>query len=347
MFNVYRKMWAAAGIVLCLFSAVFAYSDGNGTPADPCQIRNVSDWQHLMNTPTDWSKYFIMTADLNLQGVTLTPVGNSTTTFTGVFDGDGYVVYNAIINTPSNTYVGLFGCVGNAGRISYLGVEDVNITALSYAGGLAGRNYGGIAKCYVTGTVTTSATYSGGIAGRNDGNIIDCYATDSVKGSSDVGGLVGSNGSSVSDVNTSYSTGLVTGSGSYVGGLVGYNYGDVINSFWDVNTSGKSTSAGGTGKTTAEMHDINTFLNAHWDFTTPIWKISNGNYPKLDWQGITGDFVSPDGVGPEDLAFFVQRWLDTNCAVTNNCNGTDLNTDGTVNFLDFALFANNWLEGKD
>ena len=357
MLSEYRKMWAAIIIVLCLFSAVYAYSGGSGTSAAPYQIATVNDWNNLTKTPSDWSKYFIMTADVNLQGVPLTPVGSSATNFTGVFNGDGYVIYNAAINTAGNNYVGLFGYVGNAGRIRYLGIEDVNIIALSNVGGLAGRNYGGIAKCYVTGKVTAFDNYSGGIAGRNDGNIIDCYSTSDVNGLGDVGGLAGSNSSASADVNTSYSTGRVAGSGSPVGGLIGYNYhSDVNDSFWDVNTSGKSTSAAGIPKTTAEMQDANTFLNAKWDFfgetangTKDIWRmcVSGLYYPKLSWQSPQGDFVCPDGVNFTDFAYLAQRWLLTNCAATNNCDGTDIYTDGTVDFLDLGVFTDNWLEGQD
>jgi len=61
-----------------------------------------------------------------------------------------------------------------------------------------------------------------------------------------VGGLVGENeGATVSN---SYSNGSVTGD-CCVGGLVGFNLGIVRNSFWDTETSGQATSAGGTGKT--------------------------------------------------------------------------------------------------
>ena len=95
-------------------------------------------------------------------------------------------------------------------------------------------------------------------------------------------------------MSNSYSTGSVTG-GVNVGGLVGRDYnGTVSNSFWDTETSGQDTSDGGTGKTTAEMKDIITFLDAGWNIiavalneTNPayIWNIVNNvTYPFLSWQ---------------------------------------------------------------
>jgi hypothetical protein len=70
-----------------------------------------------------------------------------------------------------------------------------------------------------------------------------------------------------------------------VGGLVGGNWGNVAASFWDIETSGQTTSDGGTGKTTAEMHDPNTFIDSGWDF---VGEFHNG--PNDDW-------AEPAGVG--------------------------------------------------
>jgi len=80
--------------------------------------------------------------------------------------------------------------------------------------------------------------------------------------------------------------------GSIVGGLVGYTIvGTVNNSFWDTQTSGQSTSSGGTGKTTAEMKTQSTFLNAGW--SPSIWYMDpgadfNDGYPYLAWQNPGG-----------------------------------------------------------
>jgi len=88
-----------------------------------------------------------------------------------------------------------------------------------------------------------------------------------------------------------------------VGGLVGRNLvgsnieGTVSNSFWNTETSGQGSSAGGTGKTTAEMKDIVTFSGAGWniiavgnpDTRNPsyIWNVVEGvTYPFLSWQPV-------------------------------------------------------------
>jgi len=69
----------------------------------------------------------------------------------------------------------------------------------------------------------------------------------------------------------------------------------VSNSFWDTETSGQSTSAGGTGLNTTQMQDIATFSGAGWNITAVanpglrnlsyIWNIVDGViYPFLSWE---------------------------------------------------------------
>jgi len=74
---------------------------------------------------------------------------------------------------------------------------------------------------------------------------------------------------------------------------VGHNAGgSILSSLWDLRTSGQITSAGGIGKTTAEMQTAKTFLDAGWDFvdemvngTEDIWWILEGqDYPRLSWE---------------------------------------------------------------
>jgi hypothetical protein len=86
-----------------------------------------------------------------------------------------------------------------------------------------------------------------------------------------------------------YSIGPVEGS-SNVGGLVGYkensNTISISNCFWNTVTSGQSSSAGGTGKTTTEMLNQETFTD--WNFTVyrPDWGMRsdvNDGYPQLEW----------------------------------------------------------------
>jgi len=147
-----------------------------------------------------------------------------------------------------------------------------------------------------TGNVT-GKKHVGGLVGLNDwGTISNCYCTGNVTGEKRVGGLVGSN--DWGTISNCCSTGSVTGD-SNPGGLVGYNEGgSVSNSFWDIITGGIVISAGGTGKTTAEMQSIATFSEADWNITAVVdpgmrntaytWNIISGQtYPFLSLQSVS------------------------------------------------------------
>jgi hypothetical protein len=217
---------------------------------------------------------------------------------------------------------GLIGySAGNSAKPIINCSVDCTVTGDAYVGGLVGQTGSGqnlmgglISKCFVKGSVKGNVSRIGGLVGANgwQGIISNCYATNSVDGNSIVGGLVGSNfGSGSAKISNCYSSGCVTGNTS-TGGLVGdANSTDVTGSFWDTSTSGQSASAGGTGKTTAEMQMESTFRDAGWDFVD-VWDIGeNQTYP------------------------FLRKYA-----------AGDSNHDGIVNFLDVAILADDWLKGQ-
>ena len=223
------------------------------------------------------------------------------------------------------------------------------VSGVSWVGGLVGINhFGTVSNCYATGNVFGSGSVGGLVGYNNYGTVSKCYATGTVSGVAYVGGLVGWNNSTISNC---YATGSVSGN-SIVGGLVGYDYfGTVTASFWDIDTSGQATSAGGTGKTTIQMQTESTFTDAGWDFvwesvngTGDIWTICEGvDYPKLTWQFIIGDFDGDDDVDFADFAIFAAYWLEADSSFW--CGGTDLTNDNQVGLDDLREFVANWLAG--
>ena len=95
-----------------------------------------------------------------------------------------------------------------------------------------------------------------------------------------VGGLIGQQNSG--KITDSYTQGEVVGYGA--GGLVGKqtNTGTIVNSYWDTQTSGQTTSAGGEGKTTSQMKTPSTFIG--WD--TNIWNLVDGAYPTFKLKNV-------------------------------------------------------------
>jgi hypothetical protein len=217
----------------------------------------------------------------------------------GGFEGVGGLVgYNG--GTVSNSYSGgnvtgersVGGLMGeNQGTVNN-SYSSGNVTGVGWVGGLAGYSAGTVSNSYSSGSVTGSE-HVGGLVGENwfGGTVSNCYSTGNVTGIADVGGLVGYN--SFGTVSNSYSTGNVAGSWG-LGGLVGENGSTVSDSFWDTETSGQTTSAGGTGRTTAAMKSIATFSGAGWNITAVapgetnpayIWNIvDNVTCPFLSWE---------------------------------------------------------------
>ncbi len=298
--------------------------------------------------------------------------------YTGLF---GYVtgeVMNLGLINPEvfsqGSNVGALAGYLFAGTISNCYVEGANVFGDNYVGGLVGFCSGRLNRSYSTGSVMGNRYVGGLIGSVGDSTVNMCYSRADVSGQMEVGGLAGTTTHEQAVVNNCYATGNVQG-GTYAGGLVGqvqsgraYNcysagrvsgdqfvggftanirvMGSVTHCFWDIETSGNSTSPGGTGKTTVEMQTITTFSDVAWDFVS-AWTICDGmNYPVLLWQIPAADFLCPDGVNFIDFAVFAQHWLDRPCGTANYyCQGTDLDHSGSVDFTDLEIFTDNWLKG--
>ena len=258
-----------------------------GTPSNPYIITNVIELQAMNN---DLIGYYELGNDIDASstsgwngGAGFVPIGNSSNPFTGNFNGKNYTITNLYINRPSTNYVGLFGKVDSALSINNVGLVNENITGNTYVGGIIGYAQSNIiSSVYSTGKVSGIYNVGGIIGFSRFANVINSYSMCNIQGTYLLGGLIGQN--SWGTVTNTYSMGSVDNA-SYKGGLIGTSGGGAItSSYWDINTSGQATSAGGTGKTTAEMKTQSTFVG--WDFVN-IWGISsiyNNGYPCLQWQ---------------------------------------------------------------
>lgn len=254
---------------------------GSGNSSDPYIITTETD---LYNVRNDLNAYYELGNDVTLTsyntGLGWLPIGTSTPYFTGHFDGKGYKIFNLFINRTSN-YIGLFGIIHTNSVIKNVGLENCNInTTGNYAGAIAGYAYSSnIDNCYSTGSIT-GHNYVGGLIGNAliNTEINNTYSECNIVGADYVGGLLGN---LIDTLTNSYSVGTVTGTGLNVGGLIGGKLVEsvITNSFWDTEISGISTSVAGTGKTTEELYDKDTFIS--WDFIND-WNINDGNgYPYL------------------------------------------------------------------
>ncbi|MHC4131468.1 MAG: GLUG motif-containing protein [Planctomycetota bacterium] len=210
--------------------------------------------------------------------------------------------------------------------IKYCG-SNTAVSGDTGVGGLVGENRGTVSNSFATGTVSGTNPV-GGLVGNDYMIVSNCYAAGYVTGSNRVGGLIGRQNTFLANEKTknSYSATLVDCAGSDTGGFVGYEQSSIslfIGCFWDnqVNPGldgiGNTSDPNVNGISSLTMRDKDTFTDSGWDFTSEsangtddIWLLmQNQSYPCINFFPV-GDF----------------------------------NTDGIVNFLDFDIFADNWLK---
>lgn len=127
------------------------------------------------------------------------------------------------------------------------------ISGRNSVGGIAGYNQGKIQYSYNTGTVSGNQQV-GGIAGTNTGSgnlISNCYNTGNVSSTatsaSNTGGIVGIN-QSTARVEICYNTGNVSSTNTTVGGIVGNNSGTGTNVADCISLGAKVTGTGSVGR---------------------------------------------------------------------------------------------------
>ena len=156
-------------------AAMKKYGGGMGEPNDPYQITTAEALMLLGDSPEDYNKHFILTANIdldpNLPGRKVfdkaviaetynTWYGLRGIPFTGVFDGNGHTISHLTI--IGGSYLGLFGWLESGAEVRDLGLVDVNITASGdYVGGLVGWNHDTITNCYSTGDVSGNECVGG------------------------------------------------------------------------------------------------------------------------------------------------------------------------------------------
>jgi filamentous hemagglutinin family protein len=229
---------------------------GGGTLTAYMLVNTFADLQAIGANATTLGGTYALGRDINADN--MAPIGGAGSPFSGLFDGQGHIISNAIIAPTASGVdnIGLFGAIGATGTVRNLNLTDFAVSANpnvsgpgQFVGVLAGQNAGTISNVNVTNSTVTglnmTGVIAGGLVGQNGifgpgiqqvaGSISNSSATgvtvtvgdgcsgDCSGGFNIAGGLVGSNAAG-STITGSYATGAVSGgAASFVGGLVGQN----------------------------------------------------------------------------------------------------------------------------
>ncbi|MDX9871655.1 MAG: stalk domain-containing protein [Clostridia bacterium] len=261
---------------------------GDGDSDSPYIIASVTDLVYLSDPAYSayWDAYFQQTAaDIDLTDIAWTPIGDSSTPFTGTYDGGGNTISNLTINDSTLEYVGLFGQVGSGANLMNIKLEGASVSSTKdfafVVGALAGYNMGNVSECSSDGTVTGGGyARVGGLIGYNyGGTISQCSSDGTVTGEGEsIGGLVGKNVEGTISQCSSSGT-VIGGNTSTTGGLAGLNEGHITGGTSSADVIGGNGSIGG-------------LVGCHWRTSSSLASIresrSTGNVSVGEYAGAGG-----------------------------------------------------------
>lgn len=368
---IYLRPLNAGGIILFgyLFTLFFSFKIyaqtavtpmGSGTQTDPYLISNIDNLYWVTQNNTEWDKYYLQKADIDASSTSswpghgYVPIGNTSTKFTGVYDGDGHTISGIYMDVGG--YRGLFGYTDGA-EVRNVGVINVDITASAdRAGALVGYNdNSAITNCYSTGTISSSANYVGGLLGYHArSTLTDSYSEVTVSGDNRVGGLTGgitsANSPTGSLVENSYATGDVSGN-YYVGGLSPHTFeSTVIKSYATGNVNGINDNVGGlVASHTSGSYIEDSFATGNVTGDDVVGGLVGGNNGTISSSFSTG-YVDGDldvgGLVGEDLSGTVNNsyWNTETSEQGSSAGGSGLTTSQMIQQSNFSGFdfTNDW-----
>ena len=215
----------------------------------------------------------VLTAEIDLNGFDWTPIGSSAKKFSGSFDGAGHTIKNLTIDyqtakSGERLYLGLFGYAegtkDNRAAIKNLTVQgsvnagsEFSVYSGNVAGVVACGSYvdvsGVISRVNVTVDAKVgSACGVGGLAGvLINSTATNCGSEGNVSGVKNLGGLCYE--FYAGTMTSCYNTGAVSGSGTCVGGIMGYAKQAAIKDVY--NTGAVSTTKNLVGGLVGEMEN--------------------------------------------------------------------------------------------
>ena len=105
-------------------------------------IGSTAEWENFCERVAegeDFSGQIVtLSADLDFGGETISPVGDDGNCFAGVFDGNGHIIKNAVIDSGDSEYSGLFSILTEGACVTGVTLKDCKVFGMS-SGGICAR----------------------------------------------------------------------------------------------------------------------------------------------------------------------------------------------------------------
>lgn len=311
-------------------------------------VTSITDWNDLDDIRNNLSGDYVLENDLDSNTTGYDSVASSTansnqgflplgdvenTSFTGTFDGQGYTISDLVSKPDSRIDNGIFGFSENA-TVSNLNVVNADVDTNGRSGILGGTFASStVENIFTSGTVVvglyedgfTQIEFGGGVCAGGDGSTIkNCYSIASVEAQDADGQGIGSTFGAAenTDFTNCYGTGnLITPTDSFAGGFIGLDNGGCTfdGCYWDTETTGYTTSDGGTGLTTSEMSGDSASSNLPEFNFSSIWTeviggefiggypVESDGYPILLGNE---NLIQLQGQGVVASGIFIEDWND-------------------------------------
>ncbi len=300
-----------AATVVATTSAASAFAGGTGTSGDPFQISSCAHLMKIDDTTGNLSKAYVLTTNIDCNGVAMTPMVNGSTYFSGDLNGDGKSISNVTLNCTT-TGCGLFARLAGA-TVRNITLSNFTVTSTGgHVGTLAGLTSGSNTLTNIT---VANAAVSG--ASRTGGLVGDCSVTCTVSGVSTsgnvsstgdyTGGVIASMGdfnAHLSTISNTTSSAVVSGA-LYVGGILGSAYRNAYNASYGIFNS---------------------------SFTGSVSQLSNSNHSSGGIAGLISNLAvtgswSTGSISGGDYVGGVVGWLRSNATIaTSWSTGTVVST---------------------
>jgi len=225
---------------------------------------------HFLNIYTEPGLFYQLNNSINIGAMAFASQINS---FSGQFDGNGRILYNASINNNFNSgnNLGLFASTTSTALIKNLDVLMVSFSDIgtpTNKGGLVGSNNGIIDDVFVSGGFAT--TNVGGIVGINSaiGTIKNSTAFGQIQGSIGLGGIAYSNAGTIKLCSSESQIMINANSYDAIGGVAVINTGTIEQSAFGGRIIGDSTGTIYTSSVSATegvggivAHNMGTIIN--------------------------------------------------------------------------------------